>query len=849
MTPSKPGLGTELVEPLRNFLESFTQELTEQQFIPAFRDELGKLAQAFENIQQAGDTLQQVARGVDRLRDVFAPAGTRMLEGVKELEAQMRTNSDLLRTQANEVLASLQSSHSELETALRRESGLLGEHSSAGREAVMRISGEVEERLSTFSQKLDQLCVRAEQELAQFSAIASRSSEAAAPVAMAAPAQVAAAQVTLESSEELKSLLSRTESGVAEELSRHSSEIRDLLSSNTKESQERLARLDKTIDEALRAVAPRVQSELDSALTRLRDQMDALVRAEREAPAIPVQQHAEQEQAPATVVITSLTATENKLLREFDELRKSGSTELTEIQKGLSNLALDLAEVTEKQTERVEREQQVIKESLIKVDRMLKERAAEFGQVTKHLADNRNQLDGFKAQQAQSAAQVQQLLTSSLEKLGAQAQLAQSVKDSVDSGFNALKANVARIEEYLPKTVEQSVQESRAARERIEAAIGDLRGKLDGRFDAALQKSEESLKNLASSWAEQYREMKGEIEKKLDSAGDLLKSDLEKLATLVREQTKQQELRLGDVADELVRAHTILDERMSKFESSREENEQFTRAIEQHVKVVASEVTTLRSKSQEQLEVLKEAIRANYDDNAARLKEVIDGGFDRFLEQIRTVPQALERYSKFTEAMHQSSQLALQGIAGDTGNLLTLAKAEFSEIRSNSDAQKKLYPLINKSLEKHGGLLEGVRRAQAEQDKVLDKQSKYQQESRDELTRFLIDLKGEIRRVEGAEQTRLTELDQMLHSIYGELEKLQRNDLPVFRRELINLIQSKFDFIESTNADRQNAFRAELTTRLEEDRKNTKKMLTMIAGLVGLGVLVQFALHYRLFSF
>ncbi|MCC6476269.1 hypothetical protein IT157_04365 [bacterium] len=847
MTPSKPGLGTELVEPLRNFLESFTQELTEQQFIPAFRDELGKLAQAFENIQQAGDTLQQVARGVDRLRDVFAPAGTRMLDGVKELEAQMRSNSDLLRTQANEVLTQLQTSHSELETALRRESGLLGDHSSAGREAVMRISGEVEERLSLFSQKLDQLCARAEQELGQFSALAARSSEPAAPVATAAPQQVATAQITLESSEELKSYLSRAESSVADELSRHSSEIRELLNSNTKESQERLTRLDKTIDEALRAVAPRVQSELDSALTRLRDQMDAIVRAEREALPAPVEQH--QEQAPATVVITSLTSTENRLLREFDELRKSGTSELTEIQKGLANLALDLAEITEKQTERVEKEQQTIKESLIKVDRMLKERAAEFGIVSKHLGEGKQQLEALKAQQAHSVTQLTQLVSGSLEKMGVQAQLAQHVKDAVDSGFSTLKTNVARIEEYLPKTVEQAVQESRAVRERIEAALNDLRGKLDGRFDSSLQKSEESLKELATSWAEQYRQLKGDIEKKLDGAGDILKSDLEKLAGFVREQTKQQELRSADLSDELIRAHTILDERMSKFESSREENEQFSRAIEQHVKVVASEVTTLRSKSQEQLEVLKEAIRANYDDNSARLKEVIDGGFDRFLEQIRTVPQALERYSKFTEAMHQSSQLALQGISGDTANLLTLAKAEFEEIRANTEAQKKLFPLINKSLEKHGGMLEGVRRAQAEQDKALDKQSKYQHETRDELTRFLIDLKGEIRRVEGAEQTRLTELDQMLHSIYGELEKLQRNDLPAFRRELINLIQSKFDFIESTNADRQNAFRAELTTRLEEDRKNTKKMLTMIAGLVGLGVLVQFALHYRLFSF
>ena len=195
--------------------------------------------------------------------------------------------------------------------------------------------------------------------------------------------------------------------------------------------------------------------------------------------------------------------------------------------------------------------------------------------------------------------------------------------------------------------------------------------------------------------------------------------------------------------------------------------------------------------------------------------------------------------------MNQSNQLALQGIAGNTENLLTLTQ----ELREDNDAQKKFYPLLNKSLEKHGQVLEAVRRSQTEHDKNFSQVSKHAAETREEFSKFLIDLKGELRRVEGAEQTKLSELSQMHNTTYSELEKLQKNDLPAFRKEVIQLVQSKFEFIENTQAERVAALRAELSSRLDAQHKIGKRSATMIACLIALGVFVQFALHYRLFSF
>src|SRR5512142_1796840 len=132
MTP-KSGPPSELLEPLQAFLQTFTQELTEQQFVPAFREELRRLVAAIENLQQSEESLQQIARGVDRLREVFAPAGTRMLENVKDLESLMRTNANDLRDRSSQVIKDLLSTHDQLEAALRNEAGLIQEQTSASR--------------------------------------------------------------------------------------------------------------------------------------------------------------------------------------------------------------------------------------------------------------------------------------------------------------------------------------------------------------------------------------------------------------------------------------------------------------------------------------------------------------------------------------------------------------------------------------------------------------------------------------------------------------------------------------------------------------------------------------------
>ncbi len=856
MTPAKPTPGAELVEPLRQFLESFTQELTEQQFIPAFRGELGKLAEGLDNIQQSGETLQQIARGVDRLRDVFAPAGTRMLEGVKDLETQLKAGSDQLRSRAEEVLSQLQTTHRELEQALRTESGLLVDQNSASREALGRLATDVEEQLKSFSGKLDTLCRKAEQEIEQLSQLSTRVAEqvtdqqfqSAQPQPIAAPAPVALAANT----EEFTQLLARTESTVTEELARYSSELRDLLSSNTKDHGERLAKIDKTIDEALRTVAPRVQSELDSALARLRDQMDAIVRAERELP------HTESAETPVPAVVdtssfvTALSSAENRILREFDEQRKSGAQDLSEIQKGLADFALDLAEVTEKQTERIEREQQVVKELLLKLERMAKERSSVLAKVGRQIDDQSQSVETLRTVVAQSGTQMQQQVGQVSEQLGSQQSLLRSHGDQLgalqqaeDERFAHVRGFLTRLDEQANKLVDLQSQETRATRERIETSIAELRSRWDGRLEQLTLKSEEIAVRLSQELGGQLDAMKQEVGHRLHDLGEALRSDLTRFDSVVREQSKHQEAQNRDLASEVSRVTGLIDEKLSNFESRREENERFTRAIESHVKVVATEVSALRSKQQEQLEVLKEAIRANYDDNAARLKEVFDGAYDRFLEQIRTIPQTLERYSKFIETMNQSNQLALQGIAGTAENILTVT----SELKSDNEAQKKFFPLLNKSLEKHGQMLEAVRRSQSDHDKSFSQTGKSLQETREEVTRFLIDLKGELRRVEGAEQTKLSELVQMLGTTFSELEKLQRNDLPAFRREVIQLVQSKFEFIETTQAERLTALRTELNEQLEAQQKVTRKDAKLLAVLVALGVFAQFALHYKLFSF
>ncbi|MBU1920988.1 hypothetical protein KKG66_09090, partial [bacterium] len=296
-----------------------------------------------------------------------------------------------------------------------------------------------------------------------------------------------------------------------------------------------------------------------------------------------------------------------------------------------------------------------------------------------------------------------------------------------------------------------------------------------------------------------------------------------------------------DLANELKRSGSLLDDR---FEALQENTKEFTGAMESHVKAVSGEVSKLRSKQEEQLAVLKEAIRANYDDNAERLKQTIEGAYDKFLDQIRTVPQALERYSKFIESLHKNDRLALEAIQNETENILRQQTEKFEEITSTTSGVTKIFPLMDKKLEKQGQILEAMRRSQISQDKEIEALKKGVAESRQETLNFTADVKGEQRAIEVRTENKFDEHSQMLATTFEQLEKLQQTDLPAFRQELKSILTSKFEFIESTQTDRDNAWRKELTSRMEKERKNNQRVFLLLGLLTLLSIATQISLNF-----
>jgi methyl-accepting chemotaxis protein len=261
--------------------------------------------------------------------------------------------------------------------------------------------------------------------------------------------------------------------------------------------------------------------------------------------------------------------------------------------------------------------------------------------------------------------------------------------------------------------------------------------------------------------------------------------------------------------------------------------------MESHVKALSGDVGRLRSKQEDSLDVLKEAIRANYDDNAQRLRESIEQAYDNFLNQIRTIPQALDRYSKFIESLHQNDRLALEALQQETGAILKMQTERFSELSQTTGGMTKIFPLVDKKIEKQGQILEAMRRSQVTQDKQLDGLKAGLQEARQEMLNYTGDVKQSLSEIEERTQQKFREQAQMTATTYEQLEKLQRSDLPAFRQELKNLVTSKFEFMESTQTDRQTAWRDELIRKLDSERKLNRQIYT----LLGLGILLTITLQ------
>ena len=830
MTP-KPGPLQDLVEPLQSFLQTFTQELTEQQFIPAFRDELRRLVTAIDNLQQSEDTLQQIARGVDRLREVFAPAGTRLLEGVKDLETLMRSNATDLRDRSGDVLKDLLSTHDQLEAALRNEAGLLQEQTSASRDALTRTVADVEGRLQTLTATLESLCRKMETEAAEL---------VSAPRAIETPTQpqtvVQQVPVTVNLPAELHDLLARTEATVQTELQRQRGELLSAFKQTSSQNETRLEQIDRAVDQALSGVGPRVQEELDQALERMRDQFQSFLLSVPTAPAPTSGGESTAPQVSADVFAGSLAASEKRILSELVTLRKSQKGEQAAAEKVIKDLAREYDEAARKQIALVQNESQQLAESLSGLqqlasalqseERSSREQLTALKSATEKLAASHQEQDQRRTKEAQEA----------LESLRAQSQLLTQKAEEDKNIQTQLAAAIGRAEQAATTATERAHSESRMLREKIDSSLKDLAERIQRDTASETGRIQDVLRQLAQAWQGELAALRDEITRVTGEASESIAANLKQLQALINDGQRTEQAANRDLHGEIGRMATALDDRVGNLQTA---TEAFTQEMQSHVKAVAGEVAKQRASQEQSLAVLKEAIRANYDDNAARLKEVIEGGYDAFVKQIGTIPAALDRYAHLIQSLHQGDQLALQAISSDTKNILGLTTEKFELMLADSAAMKKVYPLLDRKLEKHSQEIEGVRKAQSKQDKELAELRSQLGSVQEKADTHAKSLKEETRRFEHdtAEQFAVTQ--GSLRDVQSELKSVQEEDLPAFRREFATLLSTKFDLMETSVRDRQQALKSEIFTRMDDERHSRNRVYLLLGLLAVLAVTVQ----------
>jgi translation initiation factor 2B subunit (eIF-2B alpha/beta/delta family) len=836
----------ELLEPLQSFLESFTQELTEQQFVPALRDELKRLLSALDSLQRSEDTLQQIARGVDRLREVFAPAGTRLLESAKDIESVMRSNADLIKDRAGDVLNDLLRTHEQLEGSLRDEAGLLQEHASASREALGRTVVEVEERLSSLGTQVDLLCKRLESESANFQAVLP--SAATAPAVAAAPGagEATAMPVRFEMPDDLRALLQQSEHGIQQELETYRTELTAALKQGRGEDQERLARLDHKIAEALESIAPKVQEELETAVARLRDQIQTLILAEVETRGARTASRDQKEHAAAAVtsasdLTTALTATETRILREIASVQKSQKGDLTEGERILKNLAQGFEDAAQRYADRAVEEGKTVKDAVASLQRIVGQLRESDGKSRDQISLLNANLDALVKGHREYQQAVENDFHATLGRLDAHGRALEQKSDEDKQLFAQLASAISRSEQAATTATELALADSRAQREKIEAGLKDLRERLErGQIDET-ERMQDTLRRVAEAWTEALEALRDFIQKTVTSRTDNLSSRLESIESRLAEGSQPNTAIQRELQNEIKRTGGVFDQRI---ESLKESTEVFTSTIEGHVKAVSDEVIALRGRQEQQLVVLQDAIRANYDDNAAKLKDVIESAYDSFVKQTAAVPQALDRYSHLIQSLYQGDQLALQGLASDTKNLLTLSTDRFEVIVADSTAMKKFFPLLDKKLEKQAVELEMVRKAQVRQEKDAGELNGMLSQNREALDEQNRDLREHLMRMQAASDERFAGAQEAATELKAELIAVKEDHLPAFRREVTAMLASKFEFIESTLHERQEALRKEITDRLNEDREASKKPVMILSGLVALSLLLQIVFHF-----
>jgi hypothetical protein len=819
--------GHELIEPLQSFLETFTQELTEQKFVPAFRDELKRLLGALENLQQSEESLQQIARGVERLREAFAPAGSRLIESVRDIEGVLHGHADQFKDQAESVLKDLLQTHEQLEGALRSEADLLKDQTSAGREALTRATADIEQRLTVLTGHMDSITRRLESEKAAWEDMTSA-------VTREAAVQPAPAALPPEWPEEVRSLLVRSEQTLREELTRYQEEVADLLSRGRGDDTERLTKLEHKLGEAVASLGPRVQEELDQAVGRLRDQIQALILAEIETRAMRPAEGQAAEAASADLS-AALTASETRILREISTLQKGARSEAAS-DRILKELATGMEAAAEGYAERLAAESQKIRDSLTVLQRMIAPMREGEQQNREQLTLLGGNLDTLVKSQREQSHQLDEQFRAALGRLDAQSRSFEQRAEEERQHYQQLSAAFARVEQATTSATELTMADSRAQRDRIEAGIRDLRDRLERGLTTDGERTSEMLRQIAESWTEALEALRDFVSKTVGGRTDSILARLEGLEARLSETGQASGVVQRELQTEIKRAGALFDERVQALKS---ETDSFISAIETHVKAVSGEVAGLRSKQEQSLAVLKEAIHANYDEGATRLREVVESVYDQYVKQTTSVPQALERVAQLVQSISHGDQLTMQTIASDTKNVLNMSTEKFELLLGDSTAMKKFFPLLNQRLEKQSAELELTRKGQVQQDKELAALQQTLAENREAQESQTTVIREKLGAFRSDTDERFASVQENLSRLETDLSAVQDEHFPAFRRELSNLLTSRFEFIEKTLHERREAERKELAERDERAQAAGKKSWRMVVGLVALTLLTQ----------
>jgi hypothetical protein len=834
MTP-RPTSQLELVEPLRSFLESFSQELTEQKFVPAFRDELKKLLASLDRLQQTEETLQQVSEGVERLREVFAPAGTKLLDGARDLETAMRTGAEQIRSRAADVLSELVQTHEKLEGSLRSEAGLLQEQTAASREAVGRAVAEIESRLTGLTFQLEGLCERLHSEVSAAENVQVPQPMMEYPVA--APEPVTA---TVEITEELRELIARSEAAVARELERHHQTLSESLRREQRDDHERTAKIDEQITNALSTVGPRIQDELDSAMTRLRDQIQTLILAETSAPRAETK---DDTSAPLADLSGAIAASETRILREISGLQVQQKTQKSDglqAEKILRDLTQGLDDAMQRCAVRLSGDSQAAKDSLTNLQKIAQQLKDSAQQDHERMGIAFGQIDSLVKTQREQKQFVEGEFRAALSRLDTHGRTLEQKVDEDRQMLSQLNAAMQRAEQAATTATELALSDSRTQRDKIEVGLKDLRERLNRGLEEEQERSAEILRHIAEAWTEALETLREFIQKTLAGRTDALAGRFEGMERKLTEQSTAAGNFQREIQGEIRRAGQMFEEKVGALKS---ETESFTAAMESHVKAVSSDVAALRAKQDQSLAVLREAIRANYDDNSARLKDVIESSYDTFVKQSGSLPQSIERFSHLLQSMHQGDQLSLQTIVSNTQNTMALTTEKFELLLTDSNAMKKFYPLLDKKLEKQAGEMDALRKSQMRVDKDMTDMKSTLRELDEQQQAQRAELKEALRDMQARSGEALLNAREEIADVKADIASFSKEDLPTFRRDISALLTSKFEGIEQTLSARENDLRKEMMDQITESQAASKKTVMIVAALVGLSMVLQLVLR------